>query len=60
MVKYNKVGDVMKVEKFKFKGEEINLPVFDEDEIETNDIIDDELDKTSDLEKVVKEVNNNE
>lgn len=50
----------MKVEKFKFKGEEINLPVFDEDEIETNDIIDDELDKTSDLEKVVKEVNNNE
>lgn len=46
----------MRVERFRFKGQEINLPVFDEEEIEKNEIIgEDELDISVDLNEV-KEV----
>lgn len=46
----------MKVESFRFKGQEINLPVFDDDEIEKNDIEDETLENTADLNKLVKDV----
>lgn len=46
----------MRVESFKFNGEEINLPVFDEDEIEKNEIIE----NNENLSEVVKEVNDYE
>lgn len=46
----------MRVESFKFNGEEINLPIFDEDEIEQNEIIE----NNDNLSEVVKEVNDYE
>lgn len=50
----------MRVESFRFKGQEINLPVFDDDEIEKNKIEEEKLENTKDLSEVVKEVENHE
>ncbi len=42
----------MKIEKFKFKGQDVNLPVFDNDEIEKNETVDN---NTNESVKGVKE-----
>ena len=50
----------MRVESFKFKGQEITLPIFDEDKIEKNELENEKLENTQDLSEVVKEVENYE
>lgn len=42
----------MKIEKWKYKGKEIDVPILDEEEIEINEIID-ELEKTKDLKELL-------
>ena len=42
----------MKIEKWIYKGNEIDVPIFDEDEIETNEEFT-ELEKTKDLKELL-------
>ena len=55
---YNKNGDSMKIEKWIYKGKEVNVPIVEENEIETNEDI--EMDKTLDLTEVLELGDNNE
>lgn len=48
----------MKIEKWKYKGEEIEIPILDEDEIEKNESLDD-LEKTIDLSEVIYNIGEN-
>lgn len=45
----------MRLEKWKYKDTEIDIPIFDEDEIETNEDIE-RLEKTIDLTKTLKSI----
>ncbi len=51
---YNKIGDSMKIDKFKFRDEEVNLAIFDDDEIETNEVLEEELDKTINISELIE------
>lgn len=53
---YNKIGDNMKIEKWIYKGEEINVPIVEEDEIEKNL---EELENTLDLSKELSNLGDN-
>lgn len=44
----------MKIEKWKFKGEEIDVPILDKDEVEVNVDMND-LEDTVDLTQILKE-----
>lgn len=46
----------MKIEKWMYKGEEIEVPILDDDEIEENLKIQEDLEKTRDLSKELKEL----
>ena len=45
----------MKIEKWMYKGKEVEVPVFEEDEIETNENIKD-LEKTKELTSELEEI----
>lgn len=51
---YNKIGDSMKINKFKFRDQEVNLAIFDDDEIEKNEILEEELDKTINISELTE------
>lgn len=55
---YNKIGDNMKIEKWIYKGEEIEVPILEENEIETNEDIS-ELEKTKDLTQELSDIGDN-
>lgn len=45
----------MRIEKWKYKDKEIDIPIFEEDEIEKNeDIVD--LEKTKDLKEILENI----
>lgn len=52
---YNKNGDNMKIEKWIYKGEEVEVPVLEEDEIEVN-MDSPDFDITKDLTKELEKV----
>ena len=58
---YNKIGDSMKVEKWIYKGKEIEIPILDDNEVEVNEVFEKEIEKTIDLtEKLAGLGENNE
>lgn len=57
------IGGIMKIEKWNYKGSVIDVPVFDDNEIETNDYEDiskesNELEDTIDLSEVLEDIEN--
>lgn len=46
----------MKIEKWNFRGEEIELPIFEDEDIETNEIIED-LENTKDISELLDSEN---
>lgn len=52
---YNIIGDNMRVEKWIYKNKEIDVPILEEDEIETNEDID-YLENTVDLTKTIEDL----
>lgn len=45
----------MKVEKWNFKGEEVDVTIFEEEDKETNEIIDKDLENTIDISKILND-----
>ena len=54
---YNIIGDGMRIEKWNYKGKEIDVPIVEEDEIEKNLV--DDLDKTKDLSEELSKLGDN-
>ena len=44
----------MKIEKWKYKGEEVEVPILEDDEIEENLQVQEDLEKTIDLSETLK------
>ena len=49
----------MKLEKWKYKDKEIDIPIFDNEEIETNEDLE-QLEKTVDLTNVIEVIEKND
>lgn len=49
------IGDYMRIEKWKYKDEEIEVPLLEKDEIETNEVIEN-LEDTIDLTKTLENI----
>lgn len=43
----------MRVEKWNFDGKEVDLPIFEDEDIETNEIFEDDLENTKDISELL-------
>ena len=43
----------MRIEKWNYEGKEINIPIFEEIDIETNETIEDDIDNTKDISELL-------
>ncbi len=49
----------MKIEKWIYKGNEIEVPILEDDEVETNEVFENELEKTIDLTEKLSDLGEN-
>ena len=56
---YNKIGDSMRIEKWMYNGEEIEVPILDEEDIDKNLDINNDLEKTIELSEVINNIGDN-